>query len=247
MIITIFLWSKNETIMRAKILIILIYIGYGVYGQDSLAVEPIKLRTQIFSLSPISKKVSVVNGIVLGVGHFDNKNIKTQIINGVNLEASPLCLLAPMLPFIAWGNRGDNCHFAENYEGSRLVKVSGINISLGGFTTRAQMNGINISTLTQMEILNGISLSVFAIDCKKTKGISIAGFYNYNREINGISVGIVNNTAFLEGIQLGLLNTCTTRMEGVQIGLLNMSGKTKGLQIGLLNINKKRALPFINF
>lgn len=50
---------------------------------------------KIFSLSPISKRVNKVNDFALGVGHYENQNIKIQTINGLNIEASPshwLCL-----------------------------------------------------------------------------------------------------------------------------------------------------------
>ena len=127
----------------------LLLFGFCLYAfaQDSLTISKIKLKSQIFSLSPISKKVDVVNGLAFGVGHYDDKNIVDQTINGVNVEASPIGLAFPFLLFLSFDKRFDRDAFTDGFDSGTTIKVNGINISSGGFLTNAQMNGINISTL----------------------------------------------------------------------------------------------------
>jgi hypothetical protein len=67
---------------------------------------------------------------------------------------------------------------------------------------------------------------------QKVNGVSINLLWNLYKEINGVSIGFVNQTA-------------TTR--GLQIGVVNRTNKLKGIQLGLWNKNEKRALPFINW
>ena len=233
--------------MKKEIALLFLSCFISAFAQDSLPISKIKLKSQIFSLSPISKKVDVVNGLAFGVGHYDDKNIVGQTINGVNVEASPIGLAFPFLLFLSFDKRFDRDAFTDGVDDGTNIKINGINISSGGFLTNAQMNGINISTLTQIRKMNGLSVCGFITVTNNTNGVSIAGFQNLNQKTNGLQIAISNFSDHLKGGQIGLYNNCAQSMTGVQIGLLNISNKTRGLQIGLLNINKKRALPFINF
>lgn len=72
--------------MNSKFLLFLTLLSQSIFAQDTIpipVVDSIQTHTQIFSLSPISKRVEKVNGLVFGVGHYDNKFIKKQTINGV--------------------------------------------------------------------------------------------------------------------------------------------------------------------
>ena len=233
--------------MKKLFLVFLVAITFKMFSQDSLSISQIKLKSQIFSLSPISKKVNLVNGLALGVGHYDNKNIQKQTVNGLNLEVNPLCIGAPFLLLTLANERFQIKNGIDEFDNNSLIKINGINITTGGFLSRAQLNGVNISTFTQMEKMNGLSVSGLVTSCKSAKGISISGILSYNQKINGLAVGLINHVDFLKGAQFGIYNNCNTEMTGIQIGLINISEKTRGLQIGLLNINKKRAMPFINF
>ena len=233
--------------MKKEIALLFLSSFISAFAQDSLPISKIKLKSQIFSLSPISKKVDVVNGLAFGVGHYDDKNIVGQTINGVNVEASPIGLAFPFLFMLSFDKRFSLNNLEEEFDNMTALQVNGLNFSTGGFITNTEMNGINISTLTQIHEMNGLSISAFGINNENTNGISIAGFYNSSHKTNGLQMAMTNYCNDLKGGQIGLYNHCAQSMTGVQIGLLNISNKTHGLQIGLLNINKKRALPFINF
>ena len=231
--------------MKNRILLIAIFFSVFGFSQDSLKVA--NLRTQIFSLSPITKKVDKVNGLVFGVGHFENSNIKTQTVNGINLEANPIGLLSPLIIFMSLAERFEIKKVFDQRSQTQII-VNGLNITTVGFmSTNAEMNGLNISTLTITKAQNGLSFSLLANANIKTNGLTIAGLYNYNEKLNGLSIALINKSIDFNGMQIGLYNNCNHQMTGIQLGLVNISNKTRGLQIGLLNRNKKRTLPFINF
>jgi hypothetical protein len=231
--------------MKNKVLkLLLMIVTIKSFGQDTIVGK--KCHSQIFSLSPISKKVDKVNGLVFGVGHFENKNIKSQTVNGINLEASPLGLSIPFVLLYSLDDKFDFKTFLDDCNASK-VKVNGLNLSSGGFTSNAEVNGLNISSLTRINKMNGISVSGFFTGSTKTNGILISGYYNYSEKLNGLSIAVINKSIDFNGMQIGLYNSCENQMTGIQIGLVNISNKTKGLQIGLLNRNKKRTLPIINF
>lgn len=79
---------------------------------------------------------------------------------------------------------------------------------------------------------NGILLSVFGTMTHVTNGIAINLLANKYALVNGISIGISNESY-------------TTK--GIQIGIINRAKKLKGFQFGLWNVNQKRKLPFINW
>ena len=71
--------------MKTKFLLVLVLVTNFISAQDSFPVpnyETFETHSQIFSLSPISKKVDNVNGLVFGVGHYQNRHVEKQTING---------------------------------------------------------------------------------------------------------------------------------------------------------------------
>lgn len=195
---------------------------------------------KIFSLSPISRRVNRVNGFTMGFGHYENKNIKYQKVNGLNLETSPngLMLLSvgltiPFEGLVAGINDNviSNSSFMDDYAAT-YIEINGLNISSGGFLGGAKMNGLNISVITAMNQLNGLSLNASVIDTQKYNGVSIAG--------------IANITDYGNGIQIAPSNVSRNH-NGIQIGLFNHSKNLRGIQLGLWNTNGKRKLPLINW
>ena len=81
------------------ILILLSNFSISMFSQNNVSSN--SKHSQIFSLSPISKKVDKVNGLVFGVGHVENKNIESQTINGLNIEANPAPIAGALISFIA--------------------------------------------------------------------------------------------------------------------------------------------------
>lgn len=195
---------------------------------------------KIFSLSPIYRKVSRVNGFALGFGHYENSRIKFQKINGLNVEASPLSLalvtFAINVPFEALfcginDNAISNAAFLDD-ETPNYIQINGLNISSGGFMGGAKMNGLNISIFSGMNQMNGLSLSGVVLGTKQFNGLSIAG--------------MANITDYGNGLQLAASNVSRNH-KGIQIGLFNHSNNLRGMQFGLWNTNGKRKLPLVNW
>jgi len=80
--------------------------------------------------------------------------------------------------------------------------------------------------------VNGVSVSPWMSLGKRIKGLSINLLWNLYAEVDGLAIGLFNNSV------------CS---KGVQIGLINKTGILKGFQIGLWNRNSKRGLPLINW
>lgn len=226
---------------------------------DSIRRGPFKTRYG-FSLSPIARNVETVNGFTLGVGHFRSELIPSQTVNGINAELSPLGIGALLIwPFALPVKPQIDDMFQEEMP-STCTKVNGLNVSTGGFLEGAEMNGLNISTFTAMNRMNGMSVSPGCLVTYRMNGVSISGIVSAAGTLNGLScalinisgnghgiqVGGFNFSSEFKGLQVGIYNNITQKSTGLQIGLVN---RTSGrcFQLGLLNINGKRALPLINW
>ena len=218
--------------MKTKILLLVTIISLKGFSQDTIKI--INTHSQIFSLSPISKKVDKVNGLVIGVGHFEEINLQKQTVNGINIEISPLIFALPYFAIYRFGTGfkkiDEDIKFQSAVENK--IKINGFNASTGGFMDGADVNGVNISTFTFINDLNGVSISPGITNIYKLNGLSFA-FNNTIRFQNGISVGVINECQVLKGLQ---------------IGLYNRSYKSqKGFQLGIWNKNSKRSFPLINW
>lgn len=235
--------------MNKPILILLLFCFSNMFSQDTIRYAT---HSQIFSLSPISKRVDKVNGLVVGVGHYDSRFIDKQTINGINLEVNPTALALPLfvlyLPEIIKQNKKnidkDSLKIVRVEKSKPLIQMNGLNISSGCFTTSVNVNGLTISTFNKMNKINGISITGLGVQADKINGLTL-GAYNGTNDLNGVMLGLFNETCSLNGLQLGFYNYSATN-SGIQIGILNMS-KSRGLQFGLWNINNKRSMPFINW
>ncbi|PXY45311.1 LA_2272 family surface repeat-containing protein [Flavobacterium hydrophilum] len=194
---------------------------------------------KIFSLSPISRRVNEVNGFALGAGHFENQNIEIQVINGLNIEASPISLalisFSINVPFESLfvginDNAISNVAFFDD-KIKTYIKINGLNVSSGGFMGGAEVRGINISIFSGMNKMNGFSVGGI-LNTKSFSGVSISGLANLSDNGNGVQVGISN---------------VSRRHNGIQIGLFNNSKELRGVQFGLWNTNGRRKLPFFNW
>jgi hypothetical protein len=248
--------------MKTSFLAFFFFVFGSIHAQDTIKIQPIdsvEKHSQIFSLSPISKKVDMVNGLVLGVGHVENKHVSSQTINGINVEANPapaagalMTFMALMyLPEIIKTNRKPDSikkleeHYKiKNMNYKPLLKLNGLNVSSGCFFTATTMNGINVSTANKFVDFNGVSITVLGTIADNQNGIAI-GIYNANNDLAGSTIGLYNQSYRLRGLHIGIFNK--TRMNnGLQIGMLNKSN-SKGFQLGFWNINNKRAMPFLNW
>lgn len=244
--------------MKTKILALIFLFSINGFSQDSLQVP--KLRAQLFSLSPISKKVDNVNGLTFGIGHIDNKKIVSQTINGMNLEVNPapaagalMAFMAIMyLPDVIKANKRDKSIEVEDERFMKIkdwtttphLKLNGINLSTGCFFTTTSMNGLNISLGNKFNNFNGISLAPLGTLAGKQNGLSV-GIINGNNQLSGATFGIYNQSQDLNGLHFGIINRAK-RNDGLQVGVYNKSF-SKGFQLGIWNVNSKRSLPLINW
>ncbi|CAM3455275.1 hypothetical protein FLLO111716_11625 [Flavobacterium longum] len=224
---------------------------------DSIRRGPFKTRYG-FSLSPIARNVETVNGLTLGIGHFRSELIPMQTVNGINAEISPVGLgMLLVWPFLDFRHTTFDDLFETD---STCTVINGLNVSTGGFLEGGEVRGVNISTFTKMNKMNGLSVSAGFLISKRANGVSVAGLYNAAAKRNGLSIalvntdlktnglqiGLMNYAGQLKGAQIGFVNVSPEKAAGLQIGLVNHS-KSKCFQLGLLNINGKRALPIINW
>jgi hypothetical protein len=248
--------------MKTSTLMLFIFIMQSTIAQDTIQVsyvEPIPTHSQIFSLSPISKKVDKVNGLVFGLGHINNKNISEQTINGLNIEANPapiagffVAFMAIMhLPDIIKNNKvpdsikGTEAHYKlDFFDSSPNLILRGINLSTGCFFTTTSMSGLNISLANIFNDFNGISITALGTIADNQNGIAI-GMFNANNTLKGSTIGIYNQSYELKGLHVGIFNQ-TGNNQGLQIGVFNRSN-SEGFQLGVWNVNNKRSIPFINW
>lgn len=242
--------------MKSRILIFLLFNAFLCSAQDLLITK--QTHTQIFSLSPISKKVDKVNGLVFGVGHFENKKIKKQTINGLNIEANPAPIAGIFVGFLSiiympeiiknksWKSSDStrNDFKIKNWNYYPKLNINGINLSSGCFFVSTHMNGLTISLGNKFEKLNGISIAPLGTLSDKQNGMSV-GIINANTTLCGVVLGLYNQTHQLNGLQMGMVNQ-VRQNNGIQIGIFNKSF-SRGLQFGIWNNNSKHSFPIINW
>jgi hypothetical protein len=160
---------------------------------------------------------------------------KIATINGLNIEVNPLIILA--IGFLDPDKVPNN---------SINQRYNGLHISTMGFMGEVAHNGVGISVLSHTYKSNGLSITGFYNISRSLNGLYIAGITNSTDKAAGLLIAPVNSADVFKGLQLGIYNK-SLDMGGVQIGLFNRAMKAKGIQIGLWNKNNKRSLPFINW
>jgi hypothetical protein len=248
-------------IMKTPFLAVLSFAFGCSYAQNSILVknDSVVLHSQIFSLSPISKKVNEVNGLVFGIGHIENKKIEYQTINGLNIEANPAPAAGAFYAFMslmyideiiknnktkALAKTTDEDFKIKNTSYAPHLKLNGLNVSSGCFFKATTMNGLNISAGNKFNDFNGLSITVLGTIADHQNGLSV-GVYNANNNLAGSTIGVYNQSYQLSGLHVGVFNQ-TRINKGLQIGVFNKSN-SKGFQLGLWNVNNKRSMPFLNW
>jgi hypothetical protein len=235
--------------------LLLATLSSNCFSQDTIKHVP--THSQIFSLSPISKKVDKVNGFVFGVGHVENRKVENQTINGLNLEANPAPIVGAFCAFIylmylpeiieknkKQENKSEHNFEIKNWNYTPSLKINGINLSTGCFFTTTSMDGLNISLGNKFKNFNGLSIAPLGTISDKINGVSI-GIINANTNLKGATFGIYNQTYELNGLQTGIVNQ-VEKNKGIQLGIFNKS-YSRGLQLGIWNKNRNRSFPILNW
>lgn len=220
--------------MKIRIALMVLFMAMGTFAQQAGK----ELRTQVFSLTPFSKKTGTVNGMAFGLGHVGHiiDDRKTPVvINGFNLEANPLTPL--IILFLEPG---------KVVKDEVLVTQNGLHISTAGFMGAVRQNGLSIAAYNITHTSNGVAVTALYNAAKALNGLQIAGISNSAERAVGLLIAPANKADSFTGLQLGLYNKAGN-LTGIQIGLFNQTARTRGLQVGLWNSNGRRSLPFINF
>lgn len=186
-----------------------------------------------------------VNGIVVGVGHFQEPQ-HTQVINGVNID---LFFFSPMAVILSLNGGGpyegpDSTRY--RYEGPTTVRSNGVNLALGGYIGGVEHNGLSVGMYSFCKAVNGLSIAVAYNRVGALHGVHVATLGNLTHTGSGVHIGLYNRANTMHGLQLGIVNKVAT-CRGIQIGFFNRSESARGLQLGFVNTNAKRTLPLINF
>lgn len=105
-------------------------------------------------------------------------------------------------------------------------------------TSHKKLNGFGFAPLIFGEQMNGLIIAPigFVPGGGKLNGVGISGYMGRLQRLNGFLVG---------------LRTIVQVQHGVSVGVVNVSADLRGIQLGLWNVakNKKhlKKLPFINF
>lgn len=228
--------------MKVSLIILLLFFSIS-FAQEKKEVV-LQTETKIFSFSPLHSKVKQVNGLVMGVGHYQNSKIKHQTINGLNIDVihpAPVLLMSFGLhmpfQFLVLGLTHDEILVdygalePTSHEGNQLT-MNGLNLSVGGFMNETNFNGLNISAFSATNKCNGVSIAPVFNGSVVSNGLQIGSLANYSARGNGVQIGISN---------------VSDDLHGIQIGLFNKTENQRGIQLGLWNRNAKRSLPFINW
>jgi hypothetical protein len=236
--------------MKTNFLILFLTSFFCAFSQEKVSQD--SLKTVVFSLTPRTKKVDMVNGLAIGLGYDMFENSKITEVNGINLEINPLTVL--YLMFDDPSRRG--------FPKESTIKINGLSIGTGHSNQNEDVaySGISVSLLNSGFSNNGISVNGFYNYATKMNGLHVSGLANVSKNMNGLSFSFSNTSENLNGIQIGLLNdadyfngiqvglyTHSLKYRGIQIGLVNKTQSQKGLQLGFWNINNKRSFPFLNW
>ncbi len=135
-------------------------------------------------------------------------------------------------------------------------------VQLGGWNEnntgiyRTTDKGLQISYfINGSNILYGAQLGVMFNICEELKGLQAALFNvvdDHRGKAKGVQFGGLNISDNMEGVQIGLENTCSGYFKGVQIGALICEAEEGHyLQIGLWNRKKGdpwyKGVPFLRY
>ncbi|WP_337043797.1 hypothetical protein [Emticicia sp. 17c] len=197
-------------------------------------------QTKKFTVSLLPAINKEINGIAVGLAVNSSHDVKFSRINGLCIELPGIGIILPLVPSDPIFEEKDEFYLdpikldsAIKAFDKSVYKIHGVVVSPGGIA------GHDVS-------VSGVNLSGANTFTAKLNGFSIAILLNLNGVVNGVSIGVLNETMQTRGIQLGVFSV-SKKIRGLQMGLFTKTLKLKGIQIGLWNINEKRKFPFFNW
>ena len=98
-----------------------------------------------------------------------------------------------------------------NFSGLALVSpdgdITGINTTLGEIHCRGNLTGINVAGYKiKADRITGLTVAPIWIDTESLTGLTLTGYCRVNGTQTGVSIALVNDADYLNGLQIGLLN-----------------------------------------
>ena len=153
-----------------------------------------------FTLGLLGIDESVCNGIVINGLIGGGKKANGIIISGIGYGADQLNGLG----ISGLGLAGD--------------KLNGLFISL---------LGIGFWNNEKIKVINGATIGVYFVSTEKLNGVSVSLIQNVIDEQNGVSIGIVNKSKKLHGIQIGLWNIAENNHFFKRMPIINFNFRKK--------------------
>ncbi|MBN1961939.1 MAG: caspase family protein [Deltaproteobacteria bacterium] len=184
--------------------------------------------TKRLSLSLAMSESAYIDGADIGAGFnhvlYDLRGLQAGLVNKVDGAAvgAQVSYGVNLVNKQMFGLQGAAAFNSSN--GGSFAQIAG-----GGNSTTAASRGLQTA-------------GVFNIANSSFKGAQISGGFNVVKEdFTGAQItGILNqSSAYMTGVQIGLINLGGTKLTGSQIGLINISDDLSGGQIGLVNIGDK--------
>jgi len=137
--------------------------------------------------------------------------------------------------------------FQKKMSGRLFEKINGLNLSATGTLCDCAVNGFSAGLVGQLgRQVNGVSLSMINL-FQLHNGLQM-GSINGAYSMNGVQMAAFINSAIkAKGLQICLLSNSAEKATGLQVALFNKAQQLKGVQIGLWNVNQRRKLPFVNW
>lgn len=150
-------------------------------------------RVNGFNFSVFSE-AKISNGLTLGLVAVDDSVCNGIVVNGL----------------IGGGDKANGIiisgfgYTADQFNG----------LGIGGVALAGEkMNGLFISPMTigylsdqKVKVINGVAIGTFSVTAEKLNGLAISIVQNHSDEQNGVSIGIVNKSKKLRGVQFGIWN-----------------------------------------
>lgn len=151
----------------------------------------------------------------------DEDTKKWPIINGVEIEISPISIFIPFLFVI----------YSIDPEVHKLISDFIVPVDKSDF-----------------KVINGLHVGLGDIEQKWVNGVDISASGSVNSYVNGASISLVMNKHYkINGVSFAVIGNHDLENNGIQIDLINSSKKLFGFQFGLWHKNQKRSLPIINW
>ena len=108
--------------------------------------------------------------------------------------------------------------------------------------------GLELGIGSQTQAVDGVQLGIIYSQAGKLQGVQL-GLVNNTDDGIGVQWGLANIAQDFKGVQYGWINWTKNNFTGAQVGFVNYAKETTGLQLGFVNYTetmKGLQLGFVN-